>query len=123
MGFGPGAGGAAAGGDTFTVNGATVTFGPGPMPAGAGGFGLGMPMGAAAGAGPAGAFGQPIVVPHLLTTMLAYLQRLQSPDFNPGPVQLSSLMPVSGAHRRSSLLLLLLLPPLSRLSQLAPVHV
>lgn len=30
-------------------------------------------------------------VPHLLSTLAAYLQRLQSPDFNPAPMHVTSL--------------------------------
>lgn len=52
------------------------------------------PMGLAGmgGMGGMGAAPATITVPHMLTALTAYLQRLQSPDFNPGPVHLSSLL-------------------------------
>ncbi len=37
------------------------------------------------------------MVPHLIATVDAYLQRLQAPDFNPGPAPLSSLLPAPGS--------------------------
>jgi hypothetical protein len=39
---------------------------------------------------------QAVLVPHMLTALSTYLDRLAEPDFSPGGVPLSSLMPVTG---------------------------
>eukprot|EP00983_Pelagomonas_calceolata_P086514 1156777-Pelagomonas_calceolata.AAC.3 len=94
---GPGAAGSASnrGPPGSTTGRASTTTTTTPAGGNAGGGGD-RSAASAAGGGPDGG---PEEVPHLLATFAAYLQRLQSPDFNPAPVPISSLaLALSGLH-------------------------
>jgi hypothetical protein len=52
---------------------------------------------------------QAVLVPHMLTSLSTYLDRLSAPDFSPGGVPLSSLMPITGERCQWDTLLLHLL--------------
>jgi hypothetical protein len=101
----PGAQVSVVGGTTTTT---TFPFG-GPLPrpdaagrdttgrAGTGAARDGVPGdAAAAGPFPGGGPQLTLMVPHLLTTVEAYLRRLQAPDFQPRPVPLYALAPAPG---------------------------